>query len=251
MLTPEQLEPLIRKKGITLLSFDIFDTLITRPFEKPTQVFAYMQQQSPQVVPKTFQPDRIWAEQEARRRTATGEVNIGEIYDVLAERRGYTEALCRQLCFMEKELEVRICKPRPEGAALFHAAEQMDIRMILISDMYLSKKRISRMLCKCGLKNFSELYISCEYRKNKANGDLFRYVKKVEELPFSTMLHIGDNPISDVIVPRNLGMEAVYLPLQDGTPLPERDGLDHLLPHGTRRRKWAGSLARHLRGTKK
>lgn len=249
MITPEQMAALIETEDITLLSFDIFDTLITRPFEKPTQVFSYMTEISP-LVPKSFPQSRPRAEQLARRSAAGGEVNMGEIYAVLAEMEGYNPELCKMLCSLEKETELRLCKPRPEGAALFHTAATMDIRVILISDMYLSRERISRMLCKCGLKNFAELYISCEYRKNKANGDLFRYVRQIEELPFSTMLHIGDNPISDVIVPKNLGMHAIYLPLQDAAPLPQPDGLDRLLPHGTLRRKYASGLARRLRGQK-
>lgn len=247
MITPEQMTALIDAKHITLLSFDIFDTLITRPFEKPVQVFSYMTEISP-LVPKSFPQCRPRAEQLARRDAEGGEVNMGEIYAVLAEMEGYTPELCKTLCSLEKETELRLCKPREEGAALFRKAASMDIRVILISDMYLSRERISRMLCKCDLKNFAELYISCEYRKNKANGDLFRYVRKIEELPYSTMLHIGDNPVSDVIVPKNLGMHAIYLPLQENAPMPELDGVDRLLPHGTLRRKYASALARRIRG---
>ncbi len=246
-MTPEKLQALIEAEGITLLSFDIFDTLITRPFDKPTQIFSYMTENFPPV-PKSFPQSRPRAEYLARAKAPGGEVNMNEIYAKLAQMEGYTPELCKTLCSLEKETELRLCKPRPEGAALFRAAADMDIRVILISDMYLSRERISRMLCKCDLKDFHELYISCEYRMNKANGDLFRYVRKTEELPFSTMMHIGDNPVSDVIVPRNLGMHAVYLPMQENMPLPEQDGVDRLLPHGTLRRKYVSSMVRKIRG---
>ncbi len=245
MMTPKELEAYIEKHNITLLSFDIFDTLITRPFDKPTDVFRYMQKISPQV-PADFPECRVKAELLARRRTPSNECNMDEIYEELGKMNGYTPELCKMLCAMEKETELRVCKVRPEGAALLHAAEEWDIRVILISDMYLSRKRIGRMLCKCGVKHFNELYVSSEHRHNKANGDLFRYMKKREELPFSTMLHIGDNPISDVLNPRNLGMHAVYLPLKEGAPEPKEEGmLDHLIPHGTIRRKLA-SKVKHL-----
>ncbi len=248
MMNAAQLEQLIETEHISLLSFDVFDTLITRPFGKPADLFCYMRDSSPQV-PRNFPECRIHAEQLARQKAPGKECNMDEIYNVLAAVKGYPPELCRLLCSMEKETELRVCKPRPEGAALLRAAEEWEIRVILISDMYLSRRRISRMLCKCGLKNFAELYISSEHRRNKANGDLFRYVRAKEELPFRTMLHIGDNPVSDVLIPRNLGMHAVYLPLRADASEPKEEGiLNHLLPHGTRRRKAVSDIKQCLKG---
>ncbi len=240
-MTVKELESLIQEQHISILSFDIFDTLIKRPFEKPTDVFAYMANSLP-LVPKNFPQCRVEAERLARRSAPGGECNMSEIYAELEKMDGYDTSLCKTLCSMEKETELRICEPRPEGAELLLAAKKLDVRVILISDMYLSRLRISRMLCKCGLKNFAELYISSEHRQNKANGDLFRYVRKCEELPFSSFLHIGDNPISDVIIPRNLGMHALYLPKDGASALPAETGIDRFFPYGTRRRKLAAGV---------
>lgn len=245
-MTVKELDALIHEKHISVLSFDIFDTLIKRPFEKPTDVFAYMANSLP-LVPKDFPQCRVEAERLARRSAPGGECNMNEIYAELAKMEGYDEALCKTLSSMEKETELRICEPRPEGAELLLAAKHLDIRVILISDMYLSRLRISRMLCKCGLKNFAELYVSSEHRQNKANGDLFRYVRKCEELPFSSMLHIGDNPISDVIIPRNLGMHALYLPTKGTKELPVQTGIDRFLPYGTRRRKLVSGVVNFVK----
>lgn len=76
---------------------------------------------------------------------------------------------------------------------------------------------------------------------------MFRYVKKQEQMAFSQMLHIGDNPISDVIIPQNLGMHAMFLPLDKDAVLPAQTGLDRLLPHGTRRRKLASAVVRKMK----
>jgi HAD superfamily hydrolase (TIGR01549 family) len=233
---------LLAREQIELLSFDIFDTLITRPVKNPTDIFLLMADNSP-FVPKDFPRCRVEAEHRARRIAPGGECNINEIYRALSEMEGYTPALCRTLCAMEKETELRLCEPRREGTDLLNAVHDEGLRVLLISDMYLSRQRISRMLCKCGVKNFSELYISNEVRKNKASGDLFRYVRQKEELPFSSMLHVGDNPVSDVIVPRNIGMHALYLPMQEGAELPEQRGfVNRLLPLGSRRRNAVSRL---------
>ncbi len=242
----KMLEELIREHQISLLSFDIFDTLLTRPCPKPTDVFSYMATAFPEI-PKNFAQQRIQAEAEARRYAPGGECTLEEIYRVLVQKEEYTERLCKRLRYMEGETELRICKPRPEGKALLDAAADLDLRVILISDMYLSKRHIGRMLCKCGLTDFAELYVSCETRMSKANGDMFRYVKQCEEMPFSAMLHIGDNPISDVIIPQNLGMHALFLPLREGSVLPAQTGMNRILPHGTRRRKYASMVMQKLK----
>lgn len=242
----KQLEQIIHTHNISLLSFDIFDTLLTRPCPKPTDVFRHMATAFPEI-PRDFAKHRIQAEAEARKSAPGGECTLEEIYKVLAQREEYSERLCKRLRYMEGETELRICRPRPEGLALLEAASALEVRVILISDMYLPQRQIGRMLCKCGLTDFEELYVSCETRKSKSNGDMFRYVKKCEQMPFSSMLHIGDNPISDVIVPQNLGMHAYFLPLREGAVLPAQSNLDRLLPHGTQRRKLASSVMRKLK----
>ncbi|MBQ2265645.1 MAG: hypothetical protein IJ265_11870 [Oscillospiraceae bacterium] len=240
------LEQQIMEHGIELLSFDIFDTLLTRPCKKPTDVFVKMAAAFPEI-PKSFPQNRIQAEQAARELAEGRECNIDEIYDVLERMEGYSPRLCKRLRLMEQETELRICMPRPEGAELLQAATSLDMRVVLISDMYLPKRHIGRMLCKCSITNFSELYVSCDVRHNKASGDMFRYVKKQEQMAFSQMLHIGDNPISDVIIPQNLGMHAMFLPLDKDAVLPAQTGLDRLLPHGTRRRKLASAMMRKMK----
>ncbi|MBQ8928739.1 MAG: hypothetical protein IJ055_10775 [Oscillospiraceae bacterium] len=250
MITPDFLETLAGQLEIAVMSFDIFDTLITRPFEKPVQLFEYMHRNAP-IVPEDFPEMRVRAEAIAREHAPGNECTISEIYSVLSTFNRYSPRLCQTLCPMELETELRMCMPRKEGARLLARASYLDVRIILISDMYLSKERISRMLCKCALKNFSEIYVSGEVRRSKASGDLYRYVRRMEELPFRTMLHIGDNSVSDVIIPRNLGMHALYFPLQEGKVLTEPKGLVDrvLLPYGSIRRRTAGRIEKLLKTT--
>lgn len=244
-MTSREIAEMIEEQQIALLSFDIFDTLLTRTCEKPTDVFHLMERAFPEI-PKNFPEHRIAAEAKARTLVKGGECNIKEIYDVLAGMDGYSPLLCKRLQLMEEDTELRVCKPRAEGAALLQLSEDLDIPVVLVSDMYLSARHISRMLCKCGATNFSEMYISCEKRCSKATGDLFRYVRKAEAVEYSVMLHVGDNPISDVIVPQNLGMHTLYLPKNPNTEFPKQTGLDRIFPHGTRRRKLAAAVKKQL-----
>lgn len=250
MITPDFLETTVEQLNIGVMSFDIFDTLITRPMQRPTDIFRYMQRNAP-IVPEDFPEMRVRAEALAREAARGNECTIQEIYGVLSTFNRYSPALCQSLCSMELETELRMCIPRKEGARLLERASYLDVRIILVSDMYLPVERISRMLCKCEIKNFSEIYVSSDVRRSKYSGDLYRYVRRMEELPYRSMLHIGDNPVSDVIVPRNLGMHAAYFPLQEGKTLSEPKGLIDrvLLPYGSIRRRTAGRIEKLLRTT--
>ncbi len=240
------LEQQIKAHGIRLVSFDVFDTLLTRPCRKPTDIFVKMASAFPEI-PSTFPQDRVTAEQLARRTADGGECTIDEIYRVMEGMEHYTPRLCKRLKLMEKETELRLCRPREEGIALLRAALELNQRVILISDMYFSCRHLGRMLCKCGIMGFSEVYVSCDVRHSKATGDMFRYVRQQEQFPFSAMLHIGDNPISDVIIPQNLGMHTIFLPLDKTAVLPAQTGIDRILPYGTRRRKLASRLLRAVK----
>jgi hypothetical protein len=70
--------------------------------------------------------------------------------------------------------------------------------VILISDMYLTREVIDKMLNKCGYKKYNQLWLSCELNARKDRGtmwDLFfdKYGKK-------KTIHVGDNEMSDIHV---------------------------------------------------
>ena len=48
----------------------------------------------------------------------------------------------------------------------------------------------------------------CEYGKTKRSGNLFRTVLEHEEVEAGKVLHIGDNLISDYLMPKKCGMKS-------------------------------------------
>ena len=55
---------------------------------------------------------------------------------------------------------------------------------------------------KNGYGGYEELYVSCEYEKSKAEGSLYEVVKRAYP-DTDSMIHVGDNPVSDVKMQRN------------------------------------------------
>lgn len=82
--------------------------------------------------------------------------------------------------------------------------------VIAISNMYLPKEILLRLLNSCGF-NFPEsnVYVSCDYMCSKHRGDLFKIVEN-DFGKGKEYLHIGDNYEADFIGARMAGWKSYY-----------------------------------------
>jgi predicted HAD superfamily hydrolase len=183
------------------VSFDVFDTLLIRPFVKPDDLFTYIEKNEKR---EGFAKARISAEKNARTEKCP-EVTLDEIY-------GKIDGRFRDLTETEKEYEYRVLRPYPEIKKIYEKCIEAGKHVVLISDMYLPPDFVSSVLKKCGIDGYEKLYMSCEYRKSKHFGDLFETV--IEDLGISPgqLLHIGDNVRSDEKTPAGMGIKTARCP---------------------------------------
>ena len=66
-------------------------------------------------------------------------------------------------------------------------------RIIIVSDMFLPKSFIERILVKNGYDKYEKLYLSSEYKKIKFTGSLFKIVLAELEVKPSQILHVTIN----------------------------------------------------------
>ena len=180
--------------GKTYVSFDIFDTVLLRPYIKPTDLFGHME-----LLFKAdgFSEKRITAEKTARRKYHR-EITLDEIYCELDEKF---------LPLKEKEIEMEISLSLPNKPIFDLYKELIETKkIILISDMYLPSDVIERMLEKNGISHYHKLYVSSEHKKTKSSGQLFDLV--IDDLGISKddIVHIGDNRRSDCKIPTKKGI---------------------------------------------
>ena len=175
-----------------VISFDIFDTCIFRPFKTATDLFSILEKE---YKIENFKDIRIKAEIEARAKTnkPNGEIDIFDIYNEI------TTTLPNCVCTAEKEimLELELCFANPYMLEIFNILKQHNKTIIAISDMYLPKETILKILNKNGFTNLENLFVSNEYKCNKSNGKLFKIVKKLYKN--KKIIHIGDNYLADII----------------------------------------------------
>lgn len=177
------------------VSFDIFDTLIKRDVKKPTDVFSIIEHNYKIY---DFYKRRIEAEKIARKGKV--DTTIDEIYDIYNELYLNNINEAEKIKNIEKQVEYELCVQNKLLKKVYDFCIENNKKVYLISDMYLSSEILKEILEKNGYSKYEKLYVSCEYNKTKANGELYKYV--IQELGVHTnkLIHIGNDIKTDYIM---------------------------------------------------
>lgn len=216
----ESIKESILRAQDAYISFDIYDTLVQRPFLEPTDLFELLDKDFEQLLSSNlkFRQIRTGAEEIARRRYGTyhpdwQDITLPEIYRVMCEAYHIPEKIADRLMEREKQLELEFGSIRNAGRELYEAALLSGKQVILISDMYLERETIVKLLERNGYCEYSKLYLSSEIRRTKYNGSLYRYVRKELGIGQDTHIyHIGDTWQNDYINARDNGFDPILLP---------------------------------------
>lgn len=189
-----------------IISFDIFDTLVFRPFSKPSDLFMILGER---LHVMNFKDIRVKAEKQAREQHAVlngnTEITIDDIYTIIESVTGIPKEIG---IAEEVALEMEFIKPNPYCKRLFDLLKEQGKRIIACSDMYLPKEYIEKLLEKCGYTGFEEIYVSCEYTFSKRTSGMYKMLKNKYE--GCSIVHMGDNYTVDVTTAKECGFEAIF-----------------------------------------
>ena len=177
-----------------VISFDVFDTLIFRPFSLPSDLFFALSERFGYIDLERIRREmEEKARKEKQKKNGHREVSLEEIWQVMERETGIPKEEGMQA---EIEYEKKYCFANPYMLEVVKKLQSLGKRLILISDMYLSEKDIEELLENCGYDRFEQCFVSCEYGKSKNLGDLYDEVKQKigESCRFA---HVGDNTFSD------------------------------------------------------
>lgn len=195
------------------VSFDIFDTLLVRPFYEPKDLFrlldAEFARESGCGVP--FHVLREKGERIARANNLLGEeVDLSAVYDAMASAFSLDAALLARMRARELEEELRFCAPRRSVRSLYRLLRRRGARILLISDIYLPRPFMEKLLQKNGYTGYERLFLSCESGVTKQTGNLFRAAAVACGVAPGQILHIGDNWESDVLRAQEAGLRTFF-----------------------------------------
>ena len=188
-----------------LISFDIFDTLLLRPYVTPENLWDHL---GDIYNVANFRNIRWWAFLDAREKyckEGIDEVTIDQIYEFIPEEYKFLQE-------KEMDLEFKVLQQNYEMKQVVDFAIASGKKVIAVSDMYLPKYFLRKLLDKNGYSEISQIYVSSEIKLLKGRGELYNYVLNEEKISASKVLHIGDNFHSDVEMAKKNGIDAVYYP---------------------------------------
>lgn len=194
-----------------VISFDIFDTLIFRPFSKPSDVFVIVGQE---LGIMDFCELRFAAEEKARQiNQATFGNREVTIYDIYKQVSIETGIDIEKGVEIELSVEKNLCYPNPYMLEVFRLLKYQGKKIVALSDMYIPSDILTELLNKCGYTGFDDVIVSCEYSVSKRTGGLYDvlldFVKRSMNKEAS-VIHVGDNEKSDIQVAKSKGIETYY-----------------------------------------
>lgn len=183
-----------------VITFDVFDTLVTRKVYEPDDVFSIIDEKIVDIFSFSkglYVETRKKAEDNLRKRkNYTGDININEIYEEFGKILKLSQKEVQQIKEIEIETDINLIIPRKEMLNLYNRLKEINKEIILITDMYYTRDIIERILNKCGYFGYYEILLSSELGFRKDNGTMWNYYyNKYSNI---NSVHVGDSDVSDI-----------------------------------------------------
>ncbi len=215
-ITKSRMQQLIIGKGA--ISVDLFDTLVMRQTLFPEDIFEIVDYQLREkgIIIEDFCKKRLAGEKYLSKYSAP---TLTDIYEYMKKTYNIPDMTPHELAELEWMADARMLIPRQEMCALIEEAFRQGKEVYIVSDTYYSKKQIIKMLEKCNITFYTDIFASCEYRTGKTQ-QLFECLK--EKIHGRQCIHIGDDAVADIESAKKHGLAACQV--YSGTELLEMTG---------------------------
>lgn len=188
--------------GYDVISFDIFDTILLRPFSEPSSLFILLQKLNNIINFERIRADAAKKVYERNKANGIKEITIREIYDEIENKTGIP---CELGIEREEKCEYDLCFANGYIKRVIELLIEQGKTIVLTSDMYLSQEFIEKLLKKNNIKGFERIYLSSSYGYGKKEG-LFKQLKN--DYAGKTIIHVGDDKVKDFESPKEEQIEA-------------------------------------------
>jgi predicted HAD superfamily hydrolase len=190
-----------------VVSFDLFDTLVTRAVLSSDDVAELMRVRLEEkgIKISDFENRRIGAEKKLSRDNAP---KLEEIYGVVLADLLDVCISPKELADMEYQIDVDLLQPRKDMVELLEMAKQKGKQIFITTESYYTASQIDAILSLNGIKNVDKVFVSCEFQVGKLLG---LYDRVLESVATKNILHIGNDVVSDVEAAKRCGIKAFQI----------------------------------------
>ncbi|WP_449369646.1 rhamnan synthesis F family protein [Thiomonas sp.] len=196
--------------AIRLVMVDVFDTLLTRPLLNAESVKKIVARCIGGTLGDRYLQHRATMEQQARARLSR-DVNLSEIFDEFVHREVLTADEAARARDVEERVEMASVAPRQDVVDWVGTVARGGRRVVLVSDMFLPRTTVERMLARHGIAGWSDIYLSNDVQARKDAGAMYDLVLRQEGVSEPDVLMVGDNERSDVHIPMDRGIRVMHV----------------------------------------
>ncbi len=201
-------------KKYQYISFDIFDTLVTRHYMRPVDLFAGMETLLCRQADSYggFAGIREQSEFDIRKKgNFSREVTLDAVYSEVGRRMQLDDELLQSTKQMELDFENQAIVVNSVMVEFIGRMRAQGKQVLFVTDTYFPGIFIRQLLTDRGLiAKGDRLYVSSELGIMKATGDLFDHVLADLHIKPEALCHVGDNLHSDVEIPAKRGIHTVH-----------------------------------------
>lgn len=216
-----------RTKSFSTISFDLFDTLVYRGTINRWEIQKLLSEYAVCALTRfrifgldadSFIATRARVTKNIKAKSVDSssfepplELVIREVLKQYQAPAVSLQSLTKELLDFELSLEISSLRVMNGATELLKLLSAQNKTLIVITDMYISKQGIEKILSGLDLlKYFDEVFVSSEYGATKRGGSLFPVVLNALDLDPSSVIHIGDNYKSDVQSASRYALAALY-----------------------------------------
>jgi len=204
----------VSDKKYRAVSFKFSGALVTLPFAKRSDMFAFMEDDFAAVSHKpgeTFSDLRTRAEDSALKKNEIYvRVSLKKIYDIFEKLSGVSHADAEKLMQRECELAEQFAVPRECAKQLFREAKNCKKRVIVAAETIYPAETVKNILEKCGYGSYDGLVYVGDI-KDCTGESYYEAVLKKAGVSADKLLHIGGDVAFDIELPIVKGSKALLM----------------------------------------
>lgn len=190
---------------VDAVSFDLFDTLVTRPVQTRECLFDIIENKHKEygIEIDSFVQKRLEAEIILSRKAAPC---LAEIYKYIIPE--IDKETIDRLVQIEFDIELSMLVPRNDVVKLVDEVYRLGKRVFVTTDTFYSEGMIQRILGKCNISSPITIINSCDNNTSKTKSLFSVLINKAKT---SSILHIGDDIVADVESAEKAGLCAFHI----------------------------------------
>ena len=187
---------LTKLKKYDVITFDIFETLVTRCVCTSSNVHSIVEKIANRQYGIHKAVCHDWELAFQKSADVFKEKNsIDLIYSILESEFHYSRYECACLKQMELDTELALSIPRERMRSILMELRNAGKKILLCCDSYLPSVFLEKILSKCGYPEDLEIWVSNEKGVSKETGSMWKMLS--EEMGARSWIHVGDEEWAD------------------------------------------------------